>query len=102
MMASGPDGDRSGSHSNCPALSSPGFLAAAGFFCGERLGAASAAGRLAPPAATKIARGMDAMNADARMPTDREMVITRLINAAPARVFDAWTDPEQVVKWWGP
>jgi uncharacterized protein YndB with AHSA1/START domain len=45
---------------------------------------------------------MDAMTADARMPTDREMVITRLINAPPARVFDAWTDPEQVVKWWGP
>ena len=42
------------------------------------------------------------MTADARMPTDREMVITRLINAPPARVFDAWTDPEQVVKWWGP
>ena len=20
----------------------------------------------------------------------------------PARVFDAWTDPEQVVQWWGP
>jgi uncharacterized protein YndB with AHSA1/START domain len=45
---------------------------------------------------------MDAMTADARMPTDREIVITRLIDAPPARVFDAWTDPEQVVQWWGP
>jgi uncharacterized protein YndB with AHSA1/START domain len=36
------------------------------------------------------------------MPTDREIVITRLIDAPPARVVDAWTDPEQVVQWWGP
>jgi uncharacterized protein YndB with AHSA1/START domain len=45
---------------------------------------------------------MDAMTADARMPTDREIVISRLIDAPQERVFDAWTDPEQVVQWWGP
>jgi uncharacterized protein YndB with AHSA1/START domain len=45
---------------------------------------------------------MDAMTADARMPTDREIVITRLINAPQELVFDAWTDPEQVGQWWGP
>jgi uncharacterized protein YndB with AHSA1/START domain len=45
---------------------------------------------------------MDAMTADARMPTDREIVISRLIDAPRTRVFDAWTDPEQVVQWWGP
>ena len=45
---------------------------------------------------------MDAMTADARMPTDREIVITRLIDAPRELVFDAWTDPEQVVQWWGP
>jgi len=42
------------------------------------------------------------MTADARMPTDREIVITRLINAPRELVFDAWTDPEQVGQWWGP
>ena len=45
---------------------------------------------------------MDAMTADARMPTDREIVISRLIDAPQTRVFEAWTDPEQVVQWWGP
>jgi uncharacterized protein YndB with AHSA1/START domain len=45
---------------------------------------------------------MDAMIADARMPTDREIVIARLIDAPRTRVFDAWTDPQQVVQWWGP
>ena len=45
---------------------------------------------------------MDAMTADARMPSDREIVISRLIDAPQELVFDAWTDPEQVVQWWGP
>jgi uncharacterized protein YndB with AHSA1/START domain len=34
--------------------------------------------------------------------SEREMVFTRVFAAPPARVFDAWTDPEQVVRWWGP
>ncbi|HEX9744578.1 MAG TPA: SRPBCC family protein [bacterium] len=34
--------------------------------------------------------------------TDREVVITRLINASAERVYQAWTDPEQVRQWWGP
>jgi uncharacterized protein YndB with AHSA1/START domain len=45
---------------------------------------------------------MDAMTADARTPADREIVISRLIDAPRELVFDAWTDPEQVVQWWGP
>lgn len=32
----------------------------------------------------------------------REMVFTRLINADRERVFEAWTNPEQVGQWWGP
>jgi uncharacterized protein YndB with AHSA1/START domain len=28
--------------------------------------------------------------------------ITRLIDALPEDVFRAWTDPEQLRKWWGP
>jgi uncharacterized protein YndB with AHSA1/START domain len=45
---------------------------------------------------------MDAMAAKASTSADREMVITRLVDAPPERVFEAWTDPEQVVQWWGP
>jgi uncharacterized protein YndB with AHSA1/START domain len=32
----------------------------------------------------------------------REIVITRLVDAPRALVWEAWTDPKQVVKWWGP
>ncbi|MCG6166973.1 SRPBCC domain-containing protein [Leptospira sp. FAT2] len=34
--------------------------------------------------------------------TKDELVITRLFNAPREAVFDAWTNPEQVMKWWGP
>jgi uncharacterized protein YndB with AHSA1/START domain len=33
---------------------------------------------------------------------DREIVISRLLNAPREVVWDAWTDPKQVVEWWGP
>src|SRR5262245_65569471 len=47
-------------------------------------------------------RGMDAMAANTKSSADREIVTTRLVDAPPDRVFDAWTDPEQIVQWWGP
>jgi uncharacterized protein YndB with AHSA1/START domain len=31
-----------------------------------------------------------------------EIKITRLVNAPRELAFSAWTDPEKVVKWWGP
>jgi uncharacterized protein YndB with AHSA1/START domain len=34
--------------------------------------------------------------------TDRELVITRIIDAPRRVVFKAWTDPKQVSEWWGP
>jgi uncharacterized protein YndB with AHSA1/START domain len=34
--------------------------------------------------------------------SDREMVITRLLNAPRELVFKVWTDPKHVVQWWGP
>ncbi len=34
--------------------------------------------------------------------SDRELVITRLVNAPRELVWDAWTQPEQVRHWWGP
>jgi uncharacterized protein YndB with AHSA1/START domain len=33
---------------------------------------------------------------------DREIVITRLIDAPVARVWRAWADPKEIVQWWGP
>ncbi len=33
---------------------------------------------------------------------DREIVVTRLIDAPVARVWRAWTDNAEIVKWWGP
>jgi len=34
--------------------------------------------------------------------TKSDLVITRLFDAPVERVWDAWTDPEQVMRWWGP
>jgi uncharacterized protein YndB with AHSA1/START domain len=34
--------------------------------------------------------------------SDREIVVTRVFDAPRNVVFEAFTDPEQVVKWWGP
>jgi uncharacterized protein YndB with AHSA1/START domain len=33
---------------------------------------------------------------------EREIIITRLFDAPPEVVFDAWTHPEQLARWWGP
>ena len=30
------------------------------------------------------------------------LVVRRTINASAARVYEAWTEPEQLVRWWGP
>ena len=35
-------------------------------------------------------------------PLDREIVITRVIDAPRRLVFRAWTDPEQIQMWFGP
>jgi uncharacterized protein YndB with AHSA1/START domain len=33
---------------------------------------------------------------------DRQIVITRTFDAPRELVFKAWTDPKQIVQWWGP
>ena len=33
---------------------------------------------------------------------ERELVITRVIDAPHLLVFKAWTQPEQIARWWGP
>jgi uncharacterized protein YndB with AHSA1/START domain len=35
-------------------------------------------------------------------PADLELVITRIFDAPRELVFKAWTEPEMLVKWWGP
>jgi|SoiMetStandDraft_2_1073263.scaffolds.fasta_scaffold07694_5 uncharacterized protein YndB with AHSA1/START domain len=32
----------------------------------------------------------------------RDLVFTRVFDAPVERVWQAWTDPEQVMRWWGP
>jgi uncharacterized protein YndB with AHSA1/START domain len=34
--------------------------------------------------------------------SDRELVVTRVFNAAPRLVYEAWTTPELLMKWWTP
>jgi uncharacterized protein YndB with AHSA1/START domain len=34
--------------------------------------------------------------------TDRELNFRRLVNAPRALVFEVWTDPKHIIKWWGP
>jgi uncharacterized protein YndB with AHSA1/START domain len=38
----------------------------------------------------------------AAWPLDREIVVTRVIDAPRESVFDAWTDPDQLALWFGP
>ncbi len=33
---------------------------------------------------------------------DREIVLTRVVDAPPELVWEVWTDPDHLVKWWGP
>jgi uncharacterized protein YndB with AHSA1/START domain len=35
-------------------------------------------------------------------PQDQQVVITRTFGVPRQIVFDAWTDPDQVARWWGP
>lgn len=34
--------------------------------------------------------------------TEREIVVTRVFDVPRARVFEAWTRPERLMRWWGP
>ena len=33
---------------------------------------------------------------------DRELVITRILNAPRELVFEAWVNPNHIIHWWGP
>jgi uncharacterized protein YndB with AHSA1/START domain len=36
------------------------------------------------------------------MADSRELRITHVFDATREQVFDAWTDPDQVARWWAP
>ena len=41
-------------------------------------------------------------SSEAAASADRELIFTRIFDAPRELVFKAWTDPKQIVKWWGP
>jgi uncharacterized protein YndB with AHSA1/START domain len=45
---------------------------------------------------------MVARNSAAPKSAERELVLTRVFDAPPGLVFRAWTEPERLVRWWGP
>jgi len=45
---------------------------------------------------------MSVATASATSTADREIVITRVFDAPRELVWNAWTDPSRVSKWWGP
>src|ERR1700732_4227552 len=45
---------------------------------------------------------MDARTSTATEAGERELVITRVLEAPRRRVFQAWTEPDRVARWWGP
>jgi len=45
---------------------------------------------------------MTTRNSPATTSTERELVIERVFDAPRELVWKAWTEPEQVMRWWGP
>jgi uncharacterized protein YndB with AHSA1/START domain len=45
---------------------------------------------------------MDARTSTVAEAGERELVITRIIDALRHIVFEAWTEPDRVARWWGP
>jgi uncharacterized protein YndB with AHSA1/START domain len=44
----------------------------------------------------------DTTNSSAAGQAPQELRLTRILGAPRGLVFKAWTDPEQVARWWGP
>jgi len=44
----------------------------------------------------------DTRTSDTTNAVEQKIVITRVFDAARERVFKAWTEPERVMRWWGP
>jgi|SoiMethySBSTD1v2_1073268.scaffolds.fasta_scaffold26972_4 uncharacterized protein YndB with AHSA1/START domain len=42
------------------------------------------------------------MNRESSEPAPRELVLTRVCDVPRELVFKAWTEPECLMRWWGP
>ncbi len=42
------------------------------------------------------------MSAQPSPTTEPSLTVRRRLNASPQKVFSAWTDPQQIMRWWGP
>ena len=42
------------------------------------------------------------MSTDTKTKDDATLRMERIIAASPERLFELWTEPEELVKWWGP
>jgi len=42
------------------------------------------------------------MSAQLESVTEREFTSSRLFDASPQQVFEAWSDPDILARWWGP
>ncbi len=51
---------------------------------------------------TEDQRRTTASNGDQNAPAEFALVVRRTIRAAPQVLFDAWTQPDLLVRWWGP
>jgi uncharacterized protein YndB with AHSA1/START domain len=45
---------------------------------------------------------MAARNSTAEASAERELTITRVLDAPRSLVFKVWTEPEHLARWWGP
>jgi uncharacterized protein YndB with AHSA1/START domain len=44
----------------------------------------------------------DSGKAGGKVPYTAALVVRRIIRARPEALFAAWTDPQQLLRWWGP
>ncbi len=51
---------------------------------------------------TEDQRRTAASNGDQNAPAEFALVVRRTIRAAPQALFDAWTQADLLVRWWGP
>jgi uncharacterized protein YndB with AHSA1/START domain len=49
-----------------------------------------------------IVSNMETKNQTVSKTAEREISITRILNAPKELVFEAWTDPKHISEWWGP
>src|SRR5262249_46309789 len=47
-------------------------------------------------------RGERVMSAEPKVAIKPSLTLKRRLNAAPEKVYEAWTDPEKIVRWFGP